>query len=166
LSLTDAKSKLFNSEKIGVCIKSKTMEVMYQNETCKKLCGERKSQICKDGCIALYKNDNQVGCQIDSQHFNAKDIHGELCDIVLMHDGENLITFLLCLSEKHNAELSLFKKFGLTLRELEIVDLALKGFKNKEIAEKLYISRSTIKTHLNHIYQKIPEQILRLWRRT
>jgi len=43
----------------------------------------------------------------------------------------------------------------LTKREKEVVALAGKGYKNKEIAKKLYISEPTVKTHLHRIFQKL-----------
>lgn len=43
----------------------------------------------------------------------------------------------------------------LTRAEANIVNLACQGLKNKEIAEKLFISESTVKTHLNNIYKKL-----------
>lgn len=42
----------------------------------------------------------------------------------------------------------------LTPREIEITSLIIKGYTNKEIAEKLFISPNTIKTHLKNIYNK------------
>lgn len=42
----------------------------------------------------------------------------------------------------------------LTTREKEIISLLLEGFTNKVIAEKLYISENTLKTHLKNIYRK------------
>jgi len=43
----------------------------------------------------------------------------------------------------------------LTKREKEVVVLVGKGYKNKEIAKKLYISEPTVKTHLHRIFQKL-----------
>ena len=40
-------------------------------------------------------------------------------------------------------------------KEKEIVLMIGQGFRNKEIAAKLYISESTVKTHLSHIFQKL-----------
>ena len=37
-------------------------------------------------------------------------------------------------------------------REWEIVSLICQGFRNKEIAAKLFITEDTVKTHLSHIY--------------
>lgn len=43
----------------------------------------------------------------------------------------------------------------LTPREVEILRELARGKSNKEIGEKLYISESTVKTHISHIFQKI-----------
>ena len=44
--------------------------------------------------------------------------------------------------------------FGLTRREYEIALLAVEGLSNIEIAEQLFVSVNTIKTHLKSAYQK------------
>lgn len=43
----------------------------------------------------------------------------------------------------------------LTQRELEICDLIVKGYTNKEIAKRLFISINTVKIHIKNIYKKI-----------
>lgn len=43
----------------------------------------------------------------------------------------------------------------LTGRELEILQFLAFGHTNRDIAEKLFISPDTVKTHLEHIYQKL-----------
>jgi DNA-binding NarL/FixJ family response regulator len=53
----------------------------------------------------------------------------------------------------NNSILSLLSK-----RELEVLELLSKGFLYKEIADKLFISLSTVKRHLNHIYSKLQVQ--------
>jgi LuxR family transcriptional regulator of csgAB operon len=47
------------------------------------------------------------------------------------------------------------EKAGLTAREMEILALVSMGAKNFEIAEKLYISPHTVKTHLYNLFKKI-----------
>lgn len=46
-------------------------------------------------------------------------------------------------------------KQNLTERELEIIAMITVGAKNAEIADKLYISPHTVKTHLYHVFKKI-----------
>lgn len=46
------------------------------------------------------------------------------------------------------------KEISLTHRELQILDLIADGLSNKEIADKLYLSKHTIKAHLEHLFQK------------
>jgi len=52
-------------------------------------------------------------------------------------------------------ETEIREKFHLTEREKEILMLLLKGKHNKEIADFMYVSPETIKTHLQHIYRKL-----------
>ncbi len=44
--------------------------------------------------------------------------------------------------------------YKLSNRETEVINLIINGKSTKEIAENLFISESTIKTHLRHIYDK------------
>ena len=46
-------------------------------------------------------------------------------------------------------------KEGLTLREHEVLGCLTKGWTNKEIAQTLFISEKTVKTHLNSIFRKL-----------
>jgi DNA-binding NarL/FixJ family response regulator len=43
----------------------------------------------------------------------------------------------------------------LTARERDILGLIAKGLSNHEIGEQLYISDTTVKTHVTHILQKL-----------
>ena len=50
---------------------------------------------------------------------------------------------------------SLASRWGITRRELEIIELVGQGLSNQEIAGRLYISLSTVKKHLNNIFTKM-----------
>ena len=47
------------------------------------------------------------------------------------------------------------KKLNLTNREYQILQLITKGHSNSDIASKLFVSLSTIKTHTYHLYAKM-----------
>lgn len=49
-------------------------------------------------------------------------------------------------------------EFSLTVRENEILDLLAQGLRNKEIADKLFVSANTIRTHIYNIYDKLHVQ--------
>ncbi|NUN69888.1 MAG: response regulator transcription factor [Bacteroidetes bacterium] len=50
---------------------------------------------------------------------------------------------------------SVSKDYGLSEREREILEEIVEGYGNREIAEKLLISRHTIDAHLRKIYEKL-----------
>ncbi len=44
---------------------------------------------------------------------------------------------------------------GITPRELEILELIARGMSNREIAEKLFVSENTVKTHSSRVFDKL-----------
>ncbi len=44
---------------------------------------------------------------------------------------------------------------GISERESEVLNLLSAGHSNQEIADRLFISMNTVKTHLNNLYQKL-----------
>lgn len=53
---------------------------------------------------------------------------------------------------------SLITQLELSKRELEILGLLSKGLSNQEIAAKLFISLSTVKTHNQNLFEKLEVQ--------
>src|SRR5207244_4129290 len=47
------------------------------------------------------------------------------------------------------------KELGITPRELEILALIAAGLSNREIAEKLFVSENTVKTHSSRLFDKL-----------
>ena len=44
---------------------------------------------------------------------------------------------------------------GITRRELEILELIAAGLSNKEIAERIFVSENTVKTHASRLLEKL-----------
>ena len=47
------------------------------------------------------------------------------------------------------------RELTITRRELEILELIVNGMSNREIAEKLFVSENTVKTHSSRLFDKI-----------
>jgi DNA-binding CsgD family transcriptional regulator len=47
------------------------------------------------------------------------------------------------------------KDLGITKRELEILELIARGMSNREIADKLFVSENTVKTHSSRLLDKL-----------
>lgn len=58
-------------------------------------------------------------------------------------------------NENFVADASLLPQPELSKRELEILGLLAQGYSNQEIAEKLFVSLSTVKTHNQNLFEKL-----------
>jgi DNA-binding CsgD family transcriptional regulator len=47
------------------------------------------------------------------------------------------------------------ERLGLTPREIEIIQLIAEGLSNREIAERLFVSENTVKTHSANVFSKL-----------
>jgi two-component system, NarL family, response regulator LiaR len=47
------------------------------------------------------------------------------------------------------------QELGITPRELEILQLIARGLSNREIAEQLFVSENTVKTHSSRLFDKL-----------
>ena len=54
--------------------------------------------------------------------------------------------------ERNQARL---EQLGITPRELEILEAMAAGFSNREIAERLFVSENTVKTHAARLFDKL-----------
>ncbi len=58
-------------------------------------------------------------------------------------------------NENFVLDASLVSQLELSKRELEILGLLAQGHSNQEIAAKLFVSLSTVKTHIQNIFEKL-----------
>ncbi|MEL7646831.1 MAG: LuxR C-terminal-related transcriptional regulator [Sedimentibacter sp.] len=73
------------------------------------------------------------------------------------NDGINMeyVSKIIELCSRYDDVVSNLNNTILTQREVEILKLVSKGMSRSEISEKLIISTSTVKTHIQNIYQKL-----------
>src|SRR5882762_10781533 len=58
-------------------------------------------------------------------------------------------------NENFVLDTSLISQLELSKRELEILSLLAQGHSNQEIAAKLFVSLSTVKTHIQNLFEKL-----------
>jgi LuxR family maltose regulon positive regulatory protein len=88
-----------------------------------------------------------------------------LSDIVGAEMDEKRRSYLVSVfsassADRENASIAakrpaMSKHQDLTQREMEILKLMAAGYRNKEIAERTFVSFETIKTHVKHIFEKL-----------
>lgn len=134
---------------VSHCVCDFTGKVLEQSSKCQNICGERLGQTCHDGCrehLGLHKDSDAL--LLKNRQFHEGTFH-----ISTFREDEREFIFLYPAVKKHNY----FEFNILTRKEKEVVELMLKGFTNSEILARLSITRATLKTHINHIYQKLDE---------
>ena len=53
------------------------------------------------------------------------------------------------------ADRARIEALGITPRELEVLQLIAEGLSNKEMAERLFVSENTVKTHTSRVFDKL-----------
>ncbi|WP_303871180.1 LuxR C-terminal-related transcriptional regulator [Acetobacterium wieringae] len=122
--------------------------------------------------IASFKLEGvDVGQQVLKQTL----VNAEMDGIILpfLENAENLLPILAALRKKEpenpfiqkisdeseaylcNLKTQSILRVELTEREQEVLSLAAEGCKREEIAERLFISSGTVKTHLQNVYKKL-----------
>lgn len=147
-------------QKFGICLKDQNKNVFHQNEICLKYCGNKLNQTCRMGCMENYNNEGPLIINKGMTLVKNVNVNNQAQDSVIINDGTTITTIFYPLEDKeHEIEYRLneLKKYDLTHSELDVLSMALKGFKRKEIAQKLFVSIATIKTHMNNIYKKLPK---------
>jgi len=118
----------------------------YYNE----LLGRLNENYPSSNYTAQFESD----LQLDNYQFKTKKsnlIIGILVVLLLILTG---ILFILIFEKRKKKRIVDYNKI-LSPQEQKIFELIHKGLANKEIAAELFISLSTVKTHINNIYAKL-----------
>lgn len=143
-----------NEIRIGSCVKKISGEVLFQNELCVKICEDMTGAVCNKGCMLSFSPIKGMTLMKEIIIGNNE------VDVVIINDGFNLTTILHPnqLNEEVRAnEIAKLLTYGLSKSELNIFIKVLDGKKNSQIKSELFISKSTLKTHLNNTYKKLPD---------
>jgi DNA-binding CsgD family transcriptional regulator len=144
----------------AICLKDARGVVIRQNRPCVSLCGDRTAcpVPCKDRCMRLYRKDArpaQDGMRLYSgESFGGRDTY----DVMILKDKTSIVSVLYPRTESLKKDMAELKKIGLSRRELEVAQLLMRSKSRREISRALFISASTMKTHLNNIYKKLEEK--------
>lgn len=146
--------------KLGLCVKDQDKRVLFQNDNSIRTCGDMSGQQCTKTCMSLYHKIEECSAISEGMKlFKAADIEGHKVDALVVNDGVSITTMLYPLDEseeKFQKQEAYFRERGLTKSEIRIMQMVLQGMTNASISEKLFISKATLKTHLNNIYKKLP----------
>lgn len=77
-----------------------------------------------------------------------------ICDI---HNGGSPMSSSIArkvIASFHGAEIKQ-SEYNLTKRESEVLEHLARGYRYKEIADKLFVSLETVRSHVHHIYEKL-----------
>jgi two-component system, NarL family, response regulator LiaR len=115
--------------------------------------------------LTAYDNDEYIFALLEAgaAGYLLKDVPGsEIVEAVRsVYSGESVLHPSIARKVIQRAIISSVKsvdekpEIELSEREIEVLKLAAKGFRNKDIAESLYISIRTVQGHINSIFHKL-----------
>lgn len=155
----------FAESKNGCCLRSLADgRVLERNKASYALCGDDAACEGSEVCRGLYKS--YVEClpvnSGVSVHKNVEFNANRSVDIVFMAENEGVHTLVIeraSIEESESVKKSFLESYGLTKSEIKIMLEVFSGKRNQDIANLLFISKATLKTHLNNIYKKLPESL-------
>ncbi len=141
-----------------ICVKDTERRVLSQNGRCKEVCGGAEGLVCSDGCMEVYQKDVCHQWKLwGNRTYRNTSIHDNTYDVTLLCSTHHLVTIMQPLKEKQATALEYYKEIGISNREEQVMAQVIAGLSNAEICEKLSISISTLRTHLNSVYGKVHE---------
>lgn len=117
----------------------------------------RKEKICSVAVLKKSDSNNIPAITLGTPVF---DDNGDLkyaVTVILNRTVPHGFTFLPQ-SALYSGETMFAEQYGISPRELSLIDLLFEGFTYEEAADKLFISINTVRTHMRNIYRKTDTQ--------
>ena len=159
LAKQDWLEKAFLHNPVGVVIADNNFEVVDYNESACKYCGEVEGK-SKNGLVQQvlldYLNDNSASDGSFCKKLAKQDYSFEIMESKANGcnglQTNNYVLFITpgCAKKRESA----VEKYSLTKREIQVIELIGRGLTNKQIAEELFISPQTVRTHVENIMTK------------
>lgn len=146
-TMTDS---FFETQEIGLCIQDNANIVISQNQVSKDLCEDKVGKVCH-GCEPK-KSSVHTGIATQ-KNITLSQIP---CDIATIQNPDSILTIIKPITQWSAQLHQQIEDANMTSQEKNIIKLVLEKKTNKEIQDSIGISKSTLKTHINHIYLKLP----------
>lgn len=146
-------------EHVGVCVQNPNGFILERNSIAVSTCG----QFCNLNCIQQSRKQNGNRENLNPSGFQVlskvNTCENKLADFVISRLGDKIMTIVYPLDAKIEESLKKYESYSLTPSQKKVIAYLLKGYSNQDIANTLFVSKSTLKKHLNNIYKKIPDHL-------
>lgn len=153
------RSQLLEDAPVGVCLRSADGAVQFQNRLCRGICGDVQGERCGGACERS-RPRRAVDDAGAAELAKGEALHGRCCDVAVVESGGATVVLLLPLSKRVERLRRYFESMDLTERETDIAVLVALGKSNAEIILLTGLTKATVRTHLNHVHQKLPDEWL------
>lgn len=167
-SISDIAQEILSQIQDIVIILNSEKKIIDLNNNTSKILSEETGNFYGRDIHELIETDKNFSSKLND--IITGKINSFNCRIIYKKDPDGIITdsyiskvfdkfgdfaAILIVSRENKGVRQFQKYFKITGRELEIINLALSGFKNNEISGKLNITGRTVEAHLNNIYNKL-----------
>lgn len=146
--ILDNLNKIIDSNKRGLVYLADAMETKNVSRSVSELIS-RALNICNAASPDLSEiSFSENGFSITVYFYGAHSTISGYKYLIIRKDKD------ICSSSKSISDSSFSKHYKLTAREIEVLQLIYEGNTYQQTADKLFINISTVRTHINNIFQK------------